>query len=68
VTFRKGRHHNGAMNTLLMNMTDAYLLEIATYYASLDLPYARPSAMPTTAQAMARGGRLVKDGNAALPS
>ena len=39
LNFRDGRRHYGLMARLLDPLSDAYLLEIAQHFASLDLPY-----------------------------
>lgn len=67
LNFREGRRHNPAMIALVENMTEAYLLEIATHFASLDLPYPPAGAMaaPVPAAMLARGSRLVHQGDAA---
>lgn len=63
--FRTGRRSNVAMVVLIDNMTDDYLLEIATYFASLDLPYPPPLNGDAQSQAAARGRVLVKEGDPA---
>lgn len=62
--FRDGRRHYGLMTRLLDPLSDAYLLEIAQHFASLDLPY--PPPLPTAAPApmMARGRTLALQGDA----
>lgn len=40
--FRDGRRYYQPMAILLENMSDAYLLEIAQYFATLDVPYPLP--------------------------
>jgi cytochrome c553 len=64
--FRDGRRNNDAMAKLIENMSDAYLLEIAGYFSTLDLPYPAPPAQAAAADDLARGERLVKQGDAAL--
>ena len=65
VNFRDGRRRNAAMTYLVNHQTDAYLREIAGHFAALDLPY--PSPLPAKAEpaALARGERLVRQGDAA---
>lgn len=68
LNFRDGRRHNGAMERLMQTMSDAYLQEIAGYFAALDLPYASSPptpARPADAAALERGARLVREGDAA---
>jgi cytochrome c553 len=68
--FRDGRRHYGLMTRLLEPLSDAYLMEIATHFASLDLPYPPPAASRATPETMARGRALVLQGDPArqLPS
>ncbi len=40
VNFREGRRHNRAMALLMQNLSDAYLAEIAGYFATLQPQYA----------------------------
>jgi cytochrome c553 len=62
VNFRSGRRHNATMTYFVEHMSDAYLREIAAYFAALDLPY--PAAQATgTLQALERGRRLVTQGD-----
>ena len=61
--FRDGRRRNPAMNYMVANLSDAYLREIADYFAALQLPYppAQPSATSRASQERAR--RLVNEGD-----
>ncbi len=65
--FRDGRRHYGLMVGMVEHLSDAYLLEMAQYFASLDLPYPpAPAPKPgTTASALARGQVLVQQGDKA---
>ena len=65
VGFRDGRRSNRTMNALTANMSDAYLMEIAAYFAALDLPYAAPSERQAPAREVERGRMLVHSGDAA---
>jgi cytochrome c553 len=65
VAFRNGRRRYPPMNYLLEYLPDAYLQEIADYFAAL-----RPSPLPQTvadasAAVLARGHALVTDGDPA---
>lgn len=60
--FRDGRREHAAMAHLLVHLTDDYLRQIATHFATLDLPY--PAPQPA-GPAAARGERLVRQGDAA---
>ena len=65
LSFRDGHRNNGTMSHLIANMSDAYLLEIAGYFASLDLPYPAPPLRTEPAALLARGELLVRQGDAA---
>src|SRR5215216_4441664 len=39
LNFRDGRRHYGLMTRLMDPLSEAYLQEIAQYFANLDLPY-----------------------------
>lgn len=60
--FREGRRHNRAMNHLMQHMSDAYLHDIARYFAELDLPYPPVQAPGLTAEQQQAAQRLVLDG------
>ena len=49
LNFRDGRRHYGLMTRLLDPLSEGYLLQIAQYFSSLDVPYTppRPSAADT---------------------
>jgi cytochrome c553 len=40
--FKEGRRHYGLMVGMVEHLSDAYLLEMAQYFAKLDLPYSPP--------------------------
>ena len=66
LNFRDGRRNNSAMVGFLAHQRDAYLWEMANYFATLDLPPAaapRTSAIP--AALLARGEILVRHGDPA---
>ena len=65
VNFRDGRRQNATMASLVDHMSDAYLREIADYFAALDLPYPPPQTTTAPASPLARGERLVRQGDAA---
>src|SRR6476620_3397053 len=58
LNFRDGRRHYGLMARLLDPLSDAYLLEIAQHFASLDLPYPTPRA-PDIPTALLERGRVL---------
>jgi cytochrome c553 len=61
--FRDERRHYALMNGLLALLDDAYLREIAAYFASLDVPYPPPAPSSTTATLRERGEALVRRGD-----
>ncbi|HSV71868.1 MAG TPA: c-type cytochrome [Methylibium sp.] len=65
VNFREGRRHYAPMAYLVEHLSDAYLREIAAYFATLELPYAPPQALQAPAATLAAGERLVRQGDAA---
>jgi cytochrome c553 len=64
VNFRDGRRRYAPMTYLVEHLSDAYLHEIAGYFATLDLPYAPPLPAQAPAAALALGERLVREGDA----
>jgi len=65
LNFREGRRQNAAMINFVENLTDAYLQEIADYFAAIDLPYVAPLASPVPPSMAARGEALALKGDAA---
>jgi cytochrome c553 len=63
VAFRDGRRKYPPMNYLLEFLPDAYLKEIATYFASLRPPFAAPAIPTVSGEILARGESLVKNGD-----
>lgn len=65
-SFRDGRRFNADMTYMVQHLSDAYLMEMAEYFAGLDLPYppVLPASDATPAQ-MARGRQLALEGDAA---
>src|SRR3569832_879343 len=55
LNFREGRRHYSLMTRLIDPLSDAYLYEIARYFASLDLPYPPPQAATLPAAGLERG-------------
>lgn len=68
LNFKEGRRHYGLMTRLVDPLTDAYLWDMAQYFASLDLPYPPPSTQQpaVTAQQLVRGQQLALEGDQAL--
>jgi cytochrome c553 len=65
LNFRDGRRHYGPMVRLADPLSDAALHEVAEYFASLDLPYAAPTATRVPPAEWARGQQLALRGDAA---
>ena len=67
LNFRDGRRHYGLMVGMVEHLSDAYLMEMALYFAQLDLPYPPPTAPRpgTSASVLARGQQLATLGDAA---
>ena len=63
VDFRDGRRSYALMTYLVDHLTDDYLLEIARYFAALDVPYPPPQRPDSPQAVLARGERLVKNGD-----
>jgi len=64
LNFRDGRRHYNLMTQLVDPLSDAYLLEIATYFSALELPYPAPPPAKTSADVLKLGERLVMQGDA----
>jgi cytochrome c553 len=65
INFRQGRRVNPAMNHMVANLSDAYLQEIAAYFAAQHPPYPAPQKSSATPQVLERGRRLVQSGDPA---
>lgn len=65
LNFRDGRRHNPTMSALVAPLSDAYLQEMAGYFASLELPYPPPPVQALDTQQRARGALLVQQGDGA---
>lgn len=64
--FRDGQRHNSTMVGFLAHQRDAYLWEMAGYFAALHLPpAAAPNTTPGPAALLARGEALVRRGDPA---
>ena len=65
VSFRDGRRFNSDMVHMVQHQSDAYLREMAAYFAGLDLPYPAVSAVSdASAKTLARGKTLALQGDA----
>ena len=60
--FRDARRYYQPMAILLENMSDEYLLEIAQYFSSLQLPYPVPEQIDMQAEEIKLAERLVHSG------
>jgi cytochrome c553 len=67
LNFRDGRRHYGLMVGMVEHLSDAYLMEMAQYFAQLDLPYPPPTAPRpgTSPSVLLRGQTLVEQGDKA---
>ena len=65
LNFRDGRRYHNLMSPLLVNLSDAYLREIAEYFAAQDLPYPPPQVASLPAASRERGETLVRHGDKA---
>ena len=61
--FRQGRRQYPLMNYLFQHMSDAYLREIAGYFADQHLPYPAPQTSQVSASILERGRVLVLQGD-----
>ena len=64
INFRDKRREYPLMNYMVAFLSDGYLYEIAAHYAELRPPYPAP-AQRAAADELARGGKLVNDGDPA---
>lgn len=65
INFRDGRRRYTAMNSLVANLSDDYLGELATYFSALHQPYPKPAAGKLAPAVIEHGRRLVMQGDAA---
>ncbi len=65
LNFRDGRRHYGPMSDLIEPLSDAYLNELAGYFAQLSLPYPPAQAPGLPSAALARGQALILQGDPA---
>lgn len=64
LNFREGRRRYAPMVYLIDHLSDAYLREIAGYFASLDVPYPAPRPPTESPGVLAQGRQLVMHGDA----
>lgn len=68
INFREGRRHYGLMTGMVDLLSDAYLMEIAQYFSSIDVPYPPPSSaaqLAATPEVLRQGQLLVTQGDPA---
>ncbi len=65
LNFRDGRRSHAVMTYLLERQTNAYLREMADYFAGLHPPYPAPPATDASAAQLSRGEALVRRGDTA---
>lgn len=65
LNFRDGRRHYGLMAQLVEPLSDAYLMEMAQYFSSLQVPYPAPVPATASAELLRQGRQLVLHGDAA---
>lgn len=70
LNFRDGRRQYKPMTQLIDPLSDAYLQEMASHFAALDLPYPLPQAATAPAEALRRGEALALrgDGSRSIPA
>ena len=63
--FKEGRRHYGLMVGMVEHLSDAYLLEMAQYFAGLDAPYPPPARLksPTSTATLQFGKTLALQGD-----
>lgn len=68
LNFRDGRRHYALMTGMVSLLSDAYLMEIARYFSSIEAPYpapASPAAIGATPEVLQQGEQLVTQGDPA---
>lgn len=65
INFREGKRTYPIMEAMIGNMSDAYLREIAQYFADQHPPYSSPQPTQSNPAELARGRMLVHDGDKA---
>lgn len=61
--FRDGRRQYPMMTYMVQHLSDAYLHEIADYFAALHLPYPAPQAAQASSSMLERGQQLAQQGD-----
>ena len=65
LNFKEGRRHYGLMTRMVDPLDNAYLMEIARHFASLELPYPAPTAADVPPEVLRRGQALALRGDPA---
>ncbi len=65
LNFREGRRHYPMMQHMVKGLPDAYLHEIADYFATLDTPWPAPAASHYPASVLHQGRALAEHGDPA---
>ncbi len=65
INFKEGRRVYPAMGYLVEHLSDAYLGEMAAYFAAIDLPYSAPPVAKESPSVLERGRALVHNGDPA---
>ena len=65
VNFREGRRHYSLMTQLIDPLTDVYLIEIANYFSSLEVPYPAPLPSSSSSDVLRHGQQLALQGDPA---
>ena len=63
--FREGKRHYALMTQLTAPLTNAYLMEMAQHFSSLEVPYPTPEKTTASAAVLARGQQLILQGEPA---
>ena len=65
LNFRDGRRHYGLMTALVEPLSDGYLMEIARYFADLQVGYPPPARATVSDSVLAQGRRIAQQGDPA---
>jgi cytochrome c553 len=68
INFRSGQRKYPIMASLIENMSDDYLHELAQFFSDQHPPYPPPQASGATAEQLARGQQLVTKGSDNVPA
>jgi cytochrome c553 len=63
INFREKRRYNPAMTSLLENLSDAYLRDMAEYFGALNLPYPSAQTLGASRAELERGETLIRRGD-----